>query len=229
MSQRYALYFAPADDSPLAMFGNAVLGRTATQARTVDASSPIPDRQRWLALTKSPAHYGFHATLKAPFEMAEGRTIDALCEQLSTFASETSRVDLPDLQPRFLGCFAALTLEQQPAALSELAQSLVEGFEPFRQPLSASDMQRRKSQPLSTRQLQLLDRFGYPYVAEEFRFHMTLSGAITEQDQDYLIWLQDCYQRHGVKEPALDHVAIYSQSDRTVPFTRLHSYPLQTI
>lgn len=226
MSKRYALYFAPADGSPLASFGEAALGRTAARGRSEDADSPHPDRQRWLALTQSPAHYGFHATLKAPFELAAACRLDKLCETVEEFAGQQSPVPLPGLQPRFLAGFTALTLEQQPDALSSLALRIVETFEPFRQPLSASDIQRRKSQPLTARQLELLERFGYPYVAEEFRFHMTLTGAIGGDDQDYSLWLQDLFRQHDVSEPALDHLAIYCQENRAAPFTRLQSYPL---
>jgi len=226
MSTRYALYFAPEAGSPLAEFGEAVLGRTATQARSADATGAYSDRQRWLALTTSPAHYGFHATLKAPFELAEGCSLDELKQQVAAFASTQSPIALPGLRPRRLSNFAALTLEHQPEALSSLAFRVVEAFEPWRRPLSDQDIERRKQQALSDRQLELLERYGYPYVGEEFRFHMTLSGPLGEQDQDFVNWLQEFYARQLEGTPQLDQLAIYAQTSRSMPFIRLNSYPL---
>ncbi|MGQ7847458.1 DUF1045 domain-containing protein [Granulosicoccus sp. 3-233] len=228
MSTRYALYFAPHDESQLARFGETVLGRTATQPRQDDVPSPHPDRQRWLELTKSPAHYGFHATLKAPFELAEGYSIEDLRQQVEEFAKGQAAIPLTGLRPRRLSDFAALTLDQQPASLSRFAMRVVETFEPFRRALSEADLQRRRQQPLSDRQLTLLNRFGYPYVDEEFRFHMTLTGGIGEQDQDYLDWLQDSFRQQVDDTPLLDQLAIHEQSSRTAPFVSLHSYPLSS-
>lgn len=229
MSTRYALYFAPDSQSQLARFGEWVLGRTATQARRDDVSNPFPDRDRWLALTESPAHYGFHATLKAPFELADDHSFEELKTQVAEFASRHSAVSLPGLLPRALAGFTALTLEHQPDELQRLALSIVETFEPFRRALSASDIERRRQQPLSPRQLELLERFGYPYVDEEFRFHMTLSGPLGERDKDYFDWLQDHYRQMVSDTPQLDQLAIYSQTCRTAPFLRLHSYPLAAV
>ncbi len=226
MSTRYALYFAPDSGTRLAEFGEAVLGRTATRVRDEEATSAFPDRQRWLSLTRSPAHYGFHATLKAPFELAEGSSLDELRHQVEAFANTQSPIALTGLQPRRLSGFAALTLEHQSEALSRFAFRVVEAFEPWRRPLSEQDIERRKQQALSARQLELLDRYGYPYVDEEFRFHMTLSGPLGEQDQDYLDWLQDFYARQLEGTPQLDQLAIYAQTSRTTPFVRLNSYLL---
>lgn len=228
MSRRYALYFAPAADSSLARFGEFVLGRTAETARNDSASSTFPDKARWLELTRSPAHYGFHATLKAPFELSDTHNLSELIARVEEFADSHDAVPLPGLKPRPIAHFAALTLENQPGALRNLAQSVVESFESFRRPLSSSDIQRRKAQPLSARQIELLEQFGYPYVDEEFRFHMTLSGALTEQDQDYIHWLQDAYQQKVNDTPLLDQLAIYGQTSRSAAFVRLCSYPLKT-
>ena len=82
MSARYALYFSPVTNSPLASFGAVSLGRTATTPRPDNVGSPHPDKARWLSLTQSPAHYGFHATLKAPFELRPGTSIEGLTQKL---------------------------------------------------------------------------------------------------------------------------------------------------
>ncbi len=226
MSVRYALYFSPVTNSPLASFGAASLGRSATTPRPDNVGSPHPDKARWLALTQSPAHYGFHATLKAPFELRPGTTVEGLTRKLQQFTKSLSAIPLEGLAPRHLSGFAALTLTSQPATLRSLAQQVVETFEPFRQPLSDADIQRRKRQELTPRQVELLDRFGYPYVDDEFRFHMTLTGPLSEQDLDYVAWLKTLYSQFVTDTPWLDQIAIYSQPDRQSPFVKLLACPL---
>lgn len=226
MSARYALYFSPVTNTPLAAFGAAALGRSATQPRLSNGGSPHPDKARWLALTESPAHYGFHATLKAPFELRSGMSIEALVRELKQFTSELSPIPLEELAPRQLSGFAALTLASQPAALRILAQKAVEAFEPYRHPLSDADIRRRKQQSLTERQTQLLEQFGYPYVDDEFRFHMTLTGRLNEQDGDYVEWLKTLYHQFVTSPPMLDQIAIYSQVDRQSPFVKMISCPL---
>lgn len=226
MSIRYALYFSPVTNSPLASFGAVSLGRSATVPRPDNVGSPHPNKSRWLSLTRSPAHYGFHATLKAPFELRPGTTVEGLSQQLQQFVKTLTPIPLDGLAPRQLSDFAALTLNTQSAPLQGLAQQIVETFEPFRLPLSDADIQRRKHQELTPRQVELLERFGYPYVDDEFRFHMTLTGPLSDQDQDYVEWLKTLYRQFVVDTPWLDQIAIYSQPDRQSPFVKLLACPL---
>jgi hypothetical protein len=41
-----------------------------------------------------------------------------------------------------------------------------------------AERNRRLAQPLTARQIGHLDRWGYPYVFEDFRFHMTLTARL---------------------------------------------------
>ena len=73
---RYAIYFAPHSGSLLARFGASLLGYDPATGAEVDA----PDHPAFhdplsLGWTAAPRRYGFHATLKAPFHLAEGRNI----------------------------------------------------------------------------------------------------------------------------------------------------------
>ncbi|NND91947.1 MAG: DUF1045 domain-containing protein, partial [Granulosicoccus sp.] len=182
--------------------------------------------QRWLTLTRSPAHYGFHATLKAPFELQEDYTVQSLAEHLQQFACHQSRIELHGLAPRQMAGFSALTLDGQTAQLHSLAMQIVTEFEPYRRALTEADIERRMAQALSTRQLELLRCYGYPYVDDEFRFHMTLSGPIGEQDTDYLDWLQGLYREIVTDPPLLDQIAIFTQTDRQAAFVRQFTCPI---
>lgn len=225
MTERYALYFAPAPDSALANFGKEVLGRTHDKERQSNSSSSFTDRKRWMTLTEKPAHYGFHATLKAPFELESGTHADELFKAVYEYASLASPLPLSGLAPRRLSGFLALTLGHQSQAFSETIQTMVETFEPFRKALSESDRQRRLSRSLTPRQIELLDQFGYPLVAEEFRFHMTLSAQLNDLDRDYQPWVQQLYDKIVGKEPELNRIAIYHQNDRNSAFVEWAHFP----
>ena len=120
----------------------------------------------------------------------------------------------------------ALTVEYEIEPLSRFALNCVESFEPFRKALSDSDLQRRKSQSLSKRQESLLLTYGYPYVADEFHFHLTLSGKLSDQDKEYEAWVISEYSRLISETPVLDSLAIYKQVDRQSPFLQLTVFPL---
>jgi hypothetical protein len=68
-------------------------------------------------------------------------------------------------------------------AVNGLAAHCVEFFDYYRAPLSADDLRRRSSGELSQRQRWNLDRWGYPYVFDDFQFHMTLTGELAPGDR----------------------------------------------
>ena len=76
-----------------------------------------------------------------------------------------------------IGRFLALTPSRPESLLDRFAATVVEAFDAFRAPPSPEETERRKHSGLSPAQEALLARWGYPYVMEEFRFHMTLTGA----------------------------------------------------
>lgn len=228
MSKRYAVYFAPKESSQLSQFGETILARTATSARGPDACSSFADQVRWKALTNKPAHYGFHATLKAPFELRDDVTSDQLLLAVETFANTQKNLVLETLAPRYLSRFMALTLSKQQEDLTKFAFNCVTEFENFRRPLSEADIKRRQLRSLTPKQDALLHKYGYPYIADEFRFHMTLSDAMENCDQDYQEWVQDQYTRCVTKTPVLDQLAVYAQTTRETAFIQLAAFPLVT-
>ena len=85
---RYAIYYAPARGSDLDRFGAQLLGYDAFGGGDLPfpegVTEATPD---WHDLTADPRKYGFHATLKAPFSLAEGKTEAELFAACSTFAA----------------------------------------------------------------------------------------------------------------------------------------------
>lgn len=175
---RYAVYYTPEADSDLARLGAAWLGWD-TQAGTTAAHPDLAGLPLPLAdITTTPRKYGLHGTLKPPFKLADEQTEQALADALAAFCAGRAPVLLDGLAVARLGGFLALTPLGDVAALSALASAVVTAFEPFRAPLTDAQLAKRRAAGLSDRQEALLTRWGYPYVMEEFRFHLTLSGKL---------------------------------------------------
>ncbi len=173
---RFALYFAPAVNHPLWEAGCNWLQR--------DAARPerrwTPPARPW---TAAPRRYGFHATLKAPFQLRDGVAEEDLLTAALAFARGQPAFDMPRLEVGMLANFLALRPVHPPAAshpLRRLADACVERFEPMRASSAPADAARRYPDALSERQRELLGLWGYPYVFEQWRFHMTLSDGFDD-------------------------------------------------
>ena len=72
MAARYALYYAPHKDEPLYRLMAPLFGRDCRDGSRLPGGPVAPagvEHGLWTSLAKTPAHYGLHATLKAPFEL----------------------------------------------------------------------------------------------------------------------------------------------------------------
>jgi hypothetical protein len=131
-------------------------------------------------LVREPARYGFHATLKAPFRLADGITLDGLEVALADFAQCQVALSLGLLSITRLSSFFALTAPEARTALLKLEEAVRTAFEPFRAPLSEAEIAKRQPHKLTDSQRENLARWGYPHIGPDYRFHMTLSGSIAE-------------------------------------------------
>jgi putative phosphonate metabolism protein len=176
---RYAIYYAPAPESALGRLGRAWLGYDSETGTPV-AQPPVAaiEARRLAEITAEPRRYGFHATLKPPFSLAPGRTAIGLATALAAFAAEQPAVVVPPLALATIGDFWALVPSQPCPPLADLAAACVRRFDPFRAPPSEEELARRRHAGLNPTQEALLARWGYPYVMEAFRFHLTLTGRL---------------------------------------------------
>lgn len=212
-SPRYAIYYAPAPGSDLDRFGAALLGYDAFTGQDL----PFPDgilqaAPDWRGLTGDPRKYGFHATLKAPFSLASGRTEAGLVSACEAFAA-TPRA-IPVIRPVVgsISGFIAVIPAEPPAALIRLAADCVTEFDSFRAPLTEVDRVRRNPSQLTPPQRQHLERWGYPYVMDDFCFHMTLTGRVgAERREALLAMLRDRFAAVGVTSLAIGAVALCRQ------------------
>lgn len=192
MQQRFAIYYAPSRDSLLCQFGCRWLGRDPENAcHSPRFAVPGFTREELVTLTSSPSQYGFHATLKAPFHLTAGKTDAELHEALRSYAAALRAFALPPLALDRLGGFLALRPSAPSADLQQLADGCVEGFDRFRRPTDETELRRRNQSNLTERQTELLNRFGYPYVLDQFRFHLTLTERLSAADAGRLHpWLE---------------------------------------
>lgn len=173
--RRYALYYTP-PPGKFADFGASWLGWDAVRGEAV--AQPEMAGLDLPAVTAEPRKYGFHATLKAPFRLAEGQGEDELACAVARVAADLRPVILEGLGLTRIGPFLALTPQGDQTALNALAGQVVQVLDPFRAPLTEAELARRNPARLTPRQRELLDLWGYPYVFDEFQFHMTLTGAL---------------------------------------------------
>lgn len=178
---RYGLYFAPCADEVFHELGASWLGRDAATGHSVEHPDLVGLGASELADITGPARrYGFHATLKAPFRLAEGVSEAELIEAMAVFADQTELFEIPSLKVGRLEGFLALVPDGPAPSLNAFANSVVEAFEPLRAPLTDREIERRNPESLSSGELRNLMRWGYPYVFDHFRFHMTLSTRLSE-------------------------------------------------
>ena len=133
-------------------------------------------------ITRDPRKYGFHGTIRAPFRLGEGVDFAVLDQALTALAARLAPVRLDGLRLESLGGFLALVPEGDESPLLELAAEVVSALDPLRAPLTATEIAKRRPERLSFRQRQLLEIWGYPYVMEEFRFHLTLTDRLADPD-----------------------------------------------
>ena len=181
------------------------------------------------AATSAPRFYGFHATLKPPFSLKQGTREAELIAAAEAFGRTQAAFTCPPLRVQRLGRFIALMLSAKSAEMDALADTCVRSFDRFRAPLSDADMQRRRAAGLSDQQNRYLQQWGYPYVFEEFRFHMSLTGGI--DDETVLSALESQLARvfapFAERAQPVDSVCVFFQPDRDTAFTLLHRVALQ--
>lgn len=174
---RFAVYYLP-PDGDVAAFGASWLGWDVAQGAPADQ----PDVAGLHDITMTPRKYGFHGTLKPPFRLAEGTDLEGLQTAVADLATRLTPATCDGLELSALGHFLAFTPTGDTSGLRMIAAGCVTKLDHFRAPPTAAELTRRRAAGLSARQAALLAEWGYPYVMEEFRFHLTLSGRLPAED-----------------------------------------------
>ncbi len=220
---RLALYWAPDFDDPLHAVGSTWLGRDA------ETGAPLPQPRvpglDIAELTANPRRYGLHATLKPPFRLglswAEAvATAEALAARLAPF-------DLPPLAVQDLDGFLALRESAPCPGLQALADACVEALDPCRAPAPEAELARRRRSGLTARQDGLLTRWGYPYVFEEWRFHITLTRRLIPAEKAVVLpAVTDFLGDAPARRRRVTAISLFTQAAAGAPFLIAERLPL---
>jgi putative phosphonate metabolism protein len=227
---RVALYYAPPPQSAWWRAGSEWLGRCALTGQ------PLPQPVitgmapgQFAALTADPRRYGWHATLKAPFRLAPGQTLDSLRAGVRQLCEGREPFDLAPLQVSHLGHFLALRpLHAQPE-LDTLAADCVRQIHPLAMPLSPDELARRRRAPLTPEQDALLQAWGYPYVLDQYRFHLSLTGALQALPADTLAGLLEAAadRFHDLPPCRIDRISVFVEPTPGADFCLLEQIGFQ--
>jgi putative phosphonate metabolism protein len=224
---RYAIYYAPEPGSALAQFGARCLGRD------VQTGSDVPHHEltgfssgELIGLTREPRRYGFHGTLKAPFRLTDLATERDLIDRLRVFAAGRRPFAVAPLILAEIAGFLALIPAEHPAPLHDLAAECVREFDDLRAQPTSSELARRLASNLTSAQQLLLARWGYPYVMEEFRFHLTLTDKLPAEAREPLKAALATLAATFAQEPFIVRdVALFRQPEPDAPFTVFARFP----
>jgi putative phosphonate metabolism protein len=226
---RYAIYFVPSADSTLYRFGASLLGYDSFTGQALPFADGIEAQiADWKQITVDPRKYGFHATLKAPITLAPGKTEDELISAMQAFAQKPHAIPVITPVVRAIKSFIAVVPNTHSADLQTFAADCVTSFDDFRAPLTPEDRDRRNVAALTEKQVAYLDRWGYPYVFEEFRFHMTLTGSLPGERRDGVLEiLQKRFAALSLGTVRIEHLALLRQSDASSQFTMIKHWPIE--
>ncbi|MGN6461234.1 MAG: DUF1045 domain-containing protein [Pseudolabrys sp.] len=211
MDCRYAIYFVPPPDSVLYRFGASILGYDSYRGESEAFPEGVP--AGWVETIREPQLYGFHATLKAPFRLADGyRESDLLGAFAAGLRGQGSARGGP-LAVRHIGSFVALMPSVFYDAVGALAATCVREFDRFRAPLTDDERTKRLQSSLTPAQRAHLEQWGYPYVFDTFRFHMTLTGSLlAEQRAQTLAFLASAFaQLPDAQTLSIDRIVLLRQ------------------
>jgi hypothetical protein len=178
--ERYAIYWVPREDSALSAFAGpwfANASPAAGERKTYGLPADLA-----LRATTSPARYGLHATLKAPFRLRGAVTQAELESDLGAFCAKRRQVKGGYLRFAKFQRYLGLVLTGCSAEADWLAAECVTHFDRFRAPLSQEDRERREPAVLTETEAAFFESFGYPHVLSTFEFHVTLAGPLESDD-----------------------------------------------
>jgi putative phosphonate metabolism protein len=212
---RVAVYYCPLPDDPLFAAGATWLGRDPqTNVSVQQPSIPYID-----AITADARHYGFHATLKPPMRLADGTEWRELVAATRMLAATLPVFDLPPLAVANIDGFIALREMRLSPELQSLADACIEALDPFRAPLTAAELARRRQSPLSPEQDDMLQRWGYPYGFDTWFFHMTLTRRLSPSE--HRVWRPraEAHFASALAEPRrVTDICLFRQAADIEPF-----------
>lgn len=226
LSPRYALYFAP-QGGDLYELGRRWLARDVRLGEDLPPPEwPGLDHREYHEVVAAPHRYGFHGTFKPPFHLIEHATETELLLAVDRFAVPRPAFEVPPLELRVMNDFIALMPDGPYPELDALARACVEEFDRFRAPMTEAERARRLDTNLTPRQEELVAEYGYPYVLDQFKFHLTLTGSLGEADRAKWLELLGEFWAPVLGRPvAVDGVAVFRAPGLNMSFSQIGFFP----
>ncbi|MBB4428312.1 putative phosphonate metabolism protein [Bradyrhizobium sp. CIR48] len=219
---RYAIYYTPVPEHPLTVAARTWLGRDAFFPGICAADVDEP------AFISKPRRYGFHATIKAPFRLKEGASVETLERALRGFAAAMTACPIGPVRVDLLDGFFALVPVQPLPALRGFASRVVTEFDQFRAPMDWDDLRRRMSHRFDETEMTNLITWGYPYVSDRFRFHMTLTNRIPEEQRAGMrARLETIFQPYLSEDYYIDNLSLFVQEHSNADFVVRSQFTLK--
>jgi len=184
---RYAIYYAPPKESSLEEFGRYWFGWDPINAKSINNKQRINylngfgiknlkniDKNVLIA-----RKYGFHGTLIPPFKLNKNYSTNTLFKKTEEIAKKLKKFKFYKFKLKKINNFYAFVQNKKNNNINKLSNRLVRELFKFRSPLTKKEIDRRNPSKLSKLQLNILYKWGYPYLMSEFNFHMTLASEVT--------------------------------------------------
>ena len=184
---RYAIYYAPPKESNLEEFGRYWFGWDPLNAKLINNKQRInylngfgiknlKNIDKNVLIAKK---YGFHGTLIPPFKLNKNYSTNTLFKKTEDIAKKFKKFKFYKFKLKKINNFYAFVQNKKNNNINKLSNRLVRELFKFRSPLTKKEIDRRNPSKLSKFQLNILYKWGYPYLMSEFKFHMTLASEVT--------------------------------------------------
>jgi len=184
---RYAIYYAPPKESNLEKFGRYWFGWDPLNAKLINNKQRInylngfgiknlKNIDKNVLIAKK---YGFHGTLIPPFKLNKNYSTNLLFKKTEDIAKKFKKFKFYKFKLKKINNFYAFVQNKKNNNINKLSNRLVRELFKFRSPLTKKEIDRRNPSKLSKLQLNILYKWGYPYLMSEFNFHMTLASEVT--------------------------------------------------
>jgi hypothetical protein len=154
--------------------------------------------------------------------------VASLLQAVQDLAQDLPAFDLPPLKVSTEGGFMALRPVGDANAIQSTAAACVTRLHGYAKPLSPSDLARRRQSPLTPTQDHMLVQWGYPWVLEEFKFHLSLTGPLHKVSEAERQALTHAAQAHfeSLAPCRFEHIALFVEPEKGADFQWLHSVAL---
>ncbi len=225
--KRYAIYYVPSENSELDLFGKCWLGWDPYKGEETTKSdlSKLPSFKKFSSLVLTPKQYGFHGTIKAPFKLKNEYTYNDLENKVREISKQIHSFYFDQLIIEKLGNFIGL-IPTNNLKVNAVSNKFVEELDYLRDELSESEIKKRKPHKLTSNQKQMLFKWGYPYVFDEFKFHLTLTSKLNVVEiDDVFRSLQNILKQVNLNKISFNNICIFGQkSDEKFYFVQRFNF-----